>query len=124
MKMKVGEAIRKYRDVHSLSTGEFAKLSGLSKPYVWMLEANKNSNGGKPITPSTATLLKVSKVLNIPVSNLIDETIEEADIVSPTNSDDENVMLDQYRRLNDADKKTIRFMMDRFLQPVTSQVGA
>ena len=118
--MRVGEAIRKYREEHSMSTADFAKLSGLSKPYVWMLEANKNSNGGKPIVPSTATLMKVSKVLNIPFTELLDESMLEPASTQPKNEIDERTVLKQYRRLNEADKQTIVMMMDRFLQPSTA----
>ena len=49
--MKLGEIIREYRLSNKMSMGDFAKISGISKPYVSMLEANKNSNGGKPIAP-------------------------------------------------------------------------
>lgn len=115
--MRVGEAIRKYREEHSMSMADFARLVGLSRPYVYMLEVNKNSRGGKPIVPSTATLMKVSKVLNIPLTDLIDEGMLEQAVVPKETRTDERSVLRQYRRLNDTDKQTIVMMMDRFLQP-------
>ena len=54
-----------------MSMDEFAKLANLSKPYISMLEKNKNSRNGKPIVPSVMTLKKVSKVLNISFDDLI-----------------------------------------------------
>ena len=63
--MKLGEIIREYRLINKMSMGDFARASGISKPYVSMLEANKNSNGGKPIVPSVETLQKVARVIGI-----------------------------------------------------------
>ena len=40
--MTLGELIREYREQHSMSMEEFARLSGLSKGYISMLEKNKN----------------------------------------------------------------------------------
>ena len=115
--MRVGEAIKQYRETHSMSTADFARLVGLSRPYVYMLEVNRHSRDGKPIIPSTTTLMKVSKVLNIPITDLLDGQPD----ISQEEVTDESSLLNQYRRLNDADKQTIRLMMDRFLQsPVTA----
>lgn len=70
--MILGEVIKKYRDEHgNMSMSEFAKLSGLSKPYVSMLENNKNSSNGKPIVPSITTFKKVAEVIGIPFDDLM-----------------------------------------------------
>jgi len=58
--MKLGEIIREYRLRNKMSMGDFARASGLSKPYISMLEANKNSNGDKPIAPSVEILQRVA----------------------------------------------------------------
>lgn len=65
MTMRPGEIIRDYRLKNKISMGDFAKLSGISKPYVSMLEANKNSRNGKKINPSVKTLQKISCAVNI-----------------------------------------------------------
>lgn len=69
--MKLGEIIREYRLNNHMSMGDFAKASGISIPYVSMLEADKNSNGGKPIVPSVSTLQKVSKATGISLESLL-----------------------------------------------------
>ncbi len=120
--MRVGEAIRKYREEHSMSTADFARMVGLSRPYVYMLEVNKNSRDGKPIIPSTATLMKVSKVLNIPFTDLIDEQMLERAELPKATATDERSVITQFRKLNDADKQTICMMINRFLEP--SEVSA
>ncbi|MBQ9478615.1 MAG: helix-turn-helix transcriptional regulator [Selenomonadaceae bacterium] len=112
--MRVGEAIRQYREAHSMTTADFARLVGLSRPYVYMLEVNKHSRDGKPIVPSMATLMKVSKVINVPITDLLDGQTDNEDFLEEVS--DESTLLERYRQLNDTDKQTIRLMMDRFLQ--------
>ena len=68
--MRLGDVIHGYRQTHDLSMGEFAKISGLSKPYISKLEANKNSHG-TPIEPSIDTLLKAAKAMNISLQDLM-----------------------------------------------------
>lgn len=69
--MYLGKLISNFRQEKNMSMDEFAKLANLSKPYISMLEKNKNSRNGKPIVPSVITLKKVSKVLNISFDDLI-----------------------------------------------------
>ena len=69
--MHLGKLISNFRQEKNMSMDEFAKLANLSKPYISMLEKNKNSRNGKPIVPSVMTLKKVSKALNISFDDLI-----------------------------------------------------
>ena len=78
--MKLGQYIQTYRDSHSLSMGDFAKLAGISKAYVSMLEVNKNTNG-KPIAPSVTTLKKVAAATNISLNELLRILGDEQDIL-------------------------------------------
>ena len=78
--MKLGQYIQTYRDSHSLSMGDFAKLAGISKAYVSMLEVNKNTNG-KPIAPSVTTLKKVASATNISLNELLRILDAEQDIL-------------------------------------------
>ena len=75
--MKLGEIIRGYRLRNHMSMGDFAKASGISKPYISMLEADKNSNGGKPIAPSVETLQKVANTVGIPLDKLLRQLGDE-----------------------------------------------
>lgn len=50
--MTLGEIIKQYRVSNNLSMGEFAKMSGISKAYISLLEKNAHPTSGKPIAPS------------------------------------------------------------------------
>ena len=69
--MKLGDVIREYRIKNRVSMGDFAKKSGISKPYVSMLESNKNSRDGKSIVPSITTLQKISRAINVSLNDLL-----------------------------------------------------
>lgn len=90
--MKLGEIIKEYRSNHSLSMGDFAKLTNLSKAYISMLEKNINSSTGKPIIPSIHTLRDCAKAMGITLDDLMskldpDQLINVTDIKY---SDDKN----------------------------------
>ena len=59
--MTLSEFIKQYREEHKMSMDDFAKVCDLSKPYISMLEKNKNSKNGKKITPSIRTYSKIAK---------------------------------------------------------------
>ena len=106
--MNLGEVIREYRHHHRISMGDFAKASGLSKPYISMLEANKNSKGGKPIKPSAETLMKVSSAIGVTLDELLRKLgDEEIDIRQRNFTDEETKLVDGYRELNDESKRLI-----------------
>ena len=114
--MKLGEIIREYRLINKMSMGDFAKVSGLSKPYVSMLEANKNSNGGKPIIPSVETLRKVSTTVGISLDELLRKLGDEKiDLRPPTFSLEETQLVDNYREMNAEDKDFLWDIVRRLL---------
>lgn len=99
--MKLGEIIRAYRLKTGITMGEFSKISGISKPYVSMLEANKNSRDGKPINPSVNTLQKVSAAVGIPLDEMLRMLDGDQIISLNTVADDEEIkLLTAYRGLN------------------------
>ena len=106
--LKLGEIIREYRQRNKISMSDFAKSSGLSKPYISMLEADKNSNGGKPIKPSVETVLKVSYAVGMPLDELLRKLgDEEMDLRHPEFSAEETKFVDSYRGLNDEGKRLV-----------------
>lgn len=106
--MKLGEIIREYRQHNRISMGDFAKASGISKPYVSMLEADKNSKGGKPIKPSIETIVKVSTAVGIPLDELLRKLgDEEIDLRQRDFTEEETELVDGYRGLNDESKRLI-----------------
>lgn len=59
--MTLGEIIYAYRREHKLSMMDFARASGLSKTYIWMLEKNYNPSSGKEVTPTIESIQKAAK---------------------------------------------------------------
>ena len=110
--MKLGEIIREYRLINKMSMGDFARVSGISKPYVSMLEANKNSNGGKPIAPSVETLQKVAFALSISLDELLRKLGDEKIDLRPLQfNEDEVNLVNGYRALNDDSKQLVKSMI-------------
>lgn len=110
--MRLGQIIRDYRKKNELSMGDFAKLSGISKPYVSMLEANKNSSNGKPIVPSVGTLQKVARAIHISLNDLLrmlDD--EEIDIKTGNLNDEQRALLSGYEELDDNGKRLVMGMI-------------
>lgn len=70
-KMTLGEFIKKYRDDNKLSMDQFAKMSGVSKAYISVLEKNKRPKTGKPVTPSISIIKNIAETMNISFNELI-----------------------------------------------------
>ena len=111
--VKLGQIIREYRKVHDMSMGDFATLSGISKPYVSMIEANKNSRDGKPIVPSIATLQKVSRAIKISLNDLLRMLDDDAEInLQSDNLNDEQIeLLNGYDSLPEESKGLVMGMI-------------
>lgn len=69
-KMNLGKIIKKYRDDNKLSMDKFAKMSGVSKAYISVLEKNKRPKTGKPVTPSISIIKNIAKAMNISFDEL------------------------------------------------------
>lgn len=69
-KMTLGEFIKKYRDDNKLSMDQFAKMSGVSKAYISVLEKNKRPKTGKPVTPSIPIVKNIAKAMNVSFDEL------------------------------------------------------
>ena len=113
--MRLGDIIREYRLKNDMSMGDFAKKSGISKPYVSMLESNKNSRDGKSIVPSITTLQKVSRAVNVSLNDLLRMLDGDQNInLKPDILDNEQVaLLSGYNLLNDSEKKIIKDMINQ-----------
>lgn len=69
--MKLSELIRQYRTENDLTMDAFAIKAGLTKQYISMLEKNKNSNSGKPISPSLKTYKNIAIAMGISLEELL-----------------------------------------------------
>lgn len=63
--MTLGDYISNYRKTHELSMADFAKLSGISKAYVSILEKNKQPATGKPVEPTVQTIRMVAEATGV-----------------------------------------------------------
>jgi transcriptional regulator with XRE-family HTH domain len=68
--MTIGDFIKDYRRLHGMSMDEFAKLSGLSKSYISMLEKNMSPHR-KKIVPSLETIAKIADAVQIELDELV-----------------------------------------------------
>lgn len=85
--MLLGEYIKEYRASHGdMSQDAFAKLSGISKGYISMLENNKNPRTKLPISPTIEMYRKVAKVAGITLNELfaiVDSPVDLSDSILP-----------------------------------------
>ena len=66
----LGEIINEYRKTHKMSMDSFANKSGISKPYISMLEKNYNPKSKKKIVPTIDTIAKCAKAMNMEFDDL------------------------------------------------------
>lgn len=86
--MILGDIIKEFRELNNLSLEEFAKMSGLSKSYISMLENNKDPRGN-PINPSLETIDKVASAIGVDLDTLL-EKIDQDVVVNQKNSSTAN----------------------------------
>lgn len=63
--MTLGDIIKEYRTLHSLSMDAFSKKSGISKAYISLLEKNKHPKTGKVIAPSIQCIKQAADGMNM-----------------------------------------------------------
>lgn len=90
--MKLSELIRQYRTENDLTMDAFAIKAGLTKQYISMLEKNKNSNSGKPISPSLKTYKNIAIAMGISLEELLKKIDGNESISINTNSFDETTL--------------------------------
>ena len=69
--MILGDFIKNYRREHGCSMEQFAKMTGLSKAYISILERNLNPVNGKPVIPSLETIKAVAQAINMDFNEVI-----------------------------------------------------
>lgn len=120
--MKVGDAVKQFRDARGLSMDAFAKLSGLSKAYISLLEKGVNNQGEK-LVPSITTLRKVANAMGADVNDLIGMLDEDSYITieEPTPliySDEDFEVYSSSRRLQDNAEPFIRNSLLTLTAPI------
>lgn len=69
--MTLGDFIKEYRNAHQCSMDDFARLSGLSKAYISILERNYNPSTKRAAVPSLDTIKRVANAISMDVNELI-----------------------------------------------------
>ena len=87
MAIYLGKIIKEYRDDNKLSMDDFANKTGLSKPYIAMLEKNFNPKSKKEIIPTVDTIAKCAKAMDIEFNDLFN-------VLNPSNSIVTNFVID------------------------------
>ena len=72
--MPVGQEIKRRREEQGLSLTDLARLSSVSKGYLWKIEANPTAR------PSAATLFKIASALGTSIGKLLDTGRDELEI--------------------------------------------
>lgn len=123
--MKIGDAIKQFRDARGLSMDAFAKLSGLSKAYISLLEKGVNNQGEK-LVPSITTLRKVANAMGADVNDLIGMLDEDSYITieEPTPliyADDDFEIYSSSRRLQDNAEPFVRKTLLSMTEPIEEE---
>lgn len=83
--MKLNELLKAYRKRNTLSQQNLADKIGVSKQYISLLEKGENTPSGKPISPSISIIKKVSDVLQIPITTLLNQLDTQECVSLPRN---------------------------------------
>ena len=121
--MTLGDLIRTYREQHNLSMDEFAKRAQLTRPYVWMLEKNKNTKNNKPIIPSVTTLKKVASAVNMTLGALLEILDDNYPVrletrINVTSQELEHI--EKYRALTEEHKEDIDTQLNHLYEKDTA----
>ena len=111
--MTLGDYIKDYRSKNCLSQFDFAKMVGISKAYISILERNINPSTGKPAIPSLSTINRIAKATGIDFNEfllmldgnqLVSLDPEDSDTLAP----EDMPVYREYRELPGDDQETVR----------------
>lgn len=115
--MTLVDVIKSYRVKNRVSMEYVAKLCGITKGYVAMLEKNVNSKTGRPVKPTIETIVKVCNGLHLDLNAVFDSLDDDYEIaLSPSSSsapsslqltEQEKWLIDTYRKLDDPQRERL-----------------
>ena len=92
--MNIGENIHKYRQLRSLSLPDLATRSGVSKAFLWEIEAGNSKR------PGAETLWKISEALGVTIAHLLGREPEsETTSIHPEINDGLRAFINERKRL-------------------------
>lgn len=135
--MTLGSIIKQYRIEHDLSMDDFAKVSGISKAYISLLEKDKHPQTGKPITPSVKFIKMAAKGMGVDFDVVFKQldgsvTINNIDVGSQKTSsrkmqltESEKLHIAKYRFIDDRGRNFVDTILDEeYHRAKTGQYGA
>ena len=72
MSNSLGEYVKSRRQGKGMSLREFAALCGISHTHIDSIEKGYDVRSGREVNPTSATIRKLAKALNVPESELIE----------------------------------------------------
>ena len=72
MSNRLGEYVKSRRQGMGMSLREFAALCGISHTHIDSIEKGYDVRSGREVNPTSATIRKLAKALNVPESELIE----------------------------------------------------
>lgn len=114
--MTLGDIIKRFRLEHAMSMEAFAKVSGLSKAYVSILERNYNPTTKRPVVPSIVTFKSVSTATGIDLNELLSMVDEDQPIALTVDPEPVTQAKNYGPSLSDEeyDTESLRRIMKRF----------
>ncbi|OIQ66143.1 HTH-type transcriptional regulator SinR [mine drainage metagenome] len=103
MATKLGHKIHKLRSTKGLTLEALAQAGGLSKSYLWELENRESQR------PSAEKLQGIADVLDVDVSYLVDDTVDEPQAIHA-----DREFFRNFSKLADKDKEQLRRILETF----------
>lgn len=110
--MTLGDIIREYLKEGTVT--DFARESGLSRAYTYLLLKNKSNSGGGGITPSVDTVKKVAKGVHLTfdeVISMLDENTMVRINEPPGLSEEDEQILAAYHSSSDFVKRMVLYTL-------------
>lgn len=124
--MDLGEYLNQYLNEHNLSIRKFAEQAGISHSYIAYIVNGKTSRGKKPVL-TIDKLKQISAAMGMDTNELL--ATVDTDIQWPGGTSSYDLTPDEwelvlcYRRADDRDKKTVKYILDRYLEDTALSVG-
>jgi XRE family transcriptional regulator of biofilm formation len=91
--MEIGQNIKKYRELRSLTLPDLASRAGVSKAFLWEIESGKSKRPGAQI------LCKIADALSITIAHLMGRTEDGASLgIEPEINDGLRAFINERKR--------------------------
>lgn len=92
--MTLGDIIYRYRKENNFTMEYIAKVCGITKGYVAMLEKNVNPKTGRPVKPTVETISKVCRGLHMDINEVFALLDDDYEIIVPAVRENNSAIAD------------------------------